>query len=52
MERNISLRLGYSCGTRPKIRRHPFFSPIDWSKLEKREIPPPFKPDMVRFIVT
>lgn len=46
LERNISLRLGYAWGTRPHIRKHPFFSPIDWNKLEKREIKPPFKPEV------
>jgi len=46
MERNISLRLGYLYGTRPNIRKHPWFSPIDWNKLEKREIKPTFKPEV------
>uniref|UniRef100_A0AAQ4QJP9 non-specific serine/threonine protein kinase n=1 Tax=Gasterosteus aculeatus aculeatus TaxID=481459 RepID=A0AAQ4QJP9_GASAC len=27
-----------------EIKRHPFFSTIDWNKLFRREIPPPFKP--------
>ncbi|XP_065674354.1 protein kinase C delta type isoform X2 [Hydra vulgaris] len=46
MERNISLRLGYTGGTKPHIRKHPFFSPIDWNKLEKKEIKPPFVPNV------
>ncbi|XP_057296654.1 protein kinase C delta type-like [Hydractinia symbiolongicarpus] len=46
MERNISLRLGYAYGTKPHVRKHPFFSPIDWNKLEKKEIKPPFKPEV------
>ena len=50
IERNISLRLGYTGGTKPHIRKHPFFSPIDWNKLEKREIKPPFTPDVVSFL--
>uniref|UniRef100_A0A670IF96 Ribosomal protein S6 kinase n=1 Tax=Podarcis muralis TaxID=64176 RepID=A0A670IF96_PODMU len=27
-----------------EIKRHPFFSTIDWNKLYRREINPPFKP--------
>ncbi|XP_062456566.1 ribosomal protein S6 kinase alpha-3 isoform X2 [Rhea pennata] len=27
-----------------EIKRHPFFSKIDWNKLYRREIHPPFKP--------
>ena len=46
LERNISLRLGYLFGTKPHIRKHPFFSPIDWTRLEKRDIKPPSAPDI------
>eukprot|EP00668_Euglena_longa_P006083 GGOE01007202.1.p1 GENE.GGOE01007202.1~~GGOE01007202.1.p1 ORF type:complete len:427 (-),score=83.07 GGOE01007202.1:1344-2492(-) len=28
------------------IKSHPFMSDIDWDKLEKRDIPPPFVPDL------
>ena len=41
------MRLGYCWGTKPHIRKQPFFSPIDWNKLEKREIKPPFRPEVV-----
>ena len=32
---------------REPIRQHPFYSSIDWVKLEKRQIPPPFRPAVV-----
>ena len=28
------------------INKHPFFSPIDWDKLERRQVQPPVKPDI------
>ena len=36
------LRLGYN-GTE-EIKEHPFFENIDWFKLERRGIDPPYKP--------
>ena len=29
------------------IKAHPFFASVDFEKLERREIPPPFKPKIV-----
>ncbi|XP_071486841.1 protein kinase C delta type-like isoform X1 [Diadema antillarum] len=40
LERNPDIRLG----VKSQIRAHPFFRSIDFDRLEKREIPPPFKP--------
>lgn len=28
------------------IRKHPWFSPIDWDSLENKEVQPPFVPDV------
>ncbi|KAG9333902.1 hypothetical protein JZ751_009421, partial [Albula glossodonta] len=42
MEKNPTLRLG-AIGD---IRAHPFFSATDWTALEKKEVEPPFKPQM------
>uniref|UniRef100_A0AAQ4R213 non-specific serine/threonine protein kinase n=1 Tax=Gasterosteus aculeatus aculeatus TaxID=481459 RepID=A0AAQ4R213_GASAC len=43
-KRNPSNRLGAGPDGVEEIKRHPFFSTIDWNKLFRREIPPPFKP--------
>ncbi|XP_074179678.1 ribosomal protein S6 kinase alpha-6 isoform X1 [Rhinolophus sinicus] len=42
LKRNPVHRLG-SEGVE-EIKRHPFFANIDWNKLYKREVKPPFKP--------
>ncbi|XP_031566552.1 protein kinase C delta type-like [Actinia tenebrosa] len=43
-ERTPIERLGYRHGTNPNIRGHKFFRTINWTKLEARQIEPPFKP--------
>ncbi|XP_054751177.1 protein kinase C delta type-like isoform X3 [Lytechinus pictus] len=40
LERNPEIRLG----VKSNVRGHPFFKSIDFDRLERREIPPPFKP--------
>lgn len=37
-------RLGYGINGHKQIMEHEFFSSIDWQKLYRREIKPPFKP--------
>jgi hypothetical protein len=34
-----------------KIKQHPYFSSIDWAKLEKKELTPPYTPPVVRLPV-
>ncbi|KFP69805.1 Ribosomal protein S6 kinase alpha-6, partial [Acanthisitta chloris] len=43
-KRNPSNRLGAGSDGVEEIKRHPFFSTVDWNKLFRREIQPPFKP--------
>lgn len=43
---------GHRLGCNPKtgaedIKGHLFFKPIEWDKLERRELKPPFKPKIV-----
>ncbi|XP_064168494.1 protein kinase C delta type-like isoform X1 [Anguilla rostrata] len=43
LEKDPNRRLG----TFGNIREHAFFESIDWSRLERREVEPPFKPKLV-----
>uniref|UniRef100_A0A8C4DWQ2 non-specific serine/threonine protein kinase n=1 Tax=Dicentrarchus labrax TaxID=13489 RepID=A0A8C4DWQ2_DICLA len=43
-KRNPGNRLGAGPDGVEEIKRHHFFNTIDWNKLFRREIPPPFKP--------
>ncbi|XP_066495139.1 ribosomal protein S6 kinase alpha-1 [Tiliqua scincoides] len=43
-KRNPANRLGSGPDGAEEIKRHPFYSTIDWNKLFRREIKPPFKP--------
>ena len=47
-ERNPEERLGMeNCPSGP-IRQHAFFAKVDFDKLEKRQVKPPFEPKIVR----
>ncbi|KAL0974394.1 hypothetical protein UPYG_G00219870 [Umbra pygmaea] len=43
-KRNPANRLGAGADGVEEIKRHSFFSNIDWNKLFRRELQPPFKP--------
>ena len=45
-ERDITKRLGYGKDGIEKIKTHPFFKGIDWSKISKKELFPPFTPNV------
>lgn len=39
-------------GPEGDIKYHPFFNEVNWDRLEKREVEPPFKPQVVRYQLT
>ena len=43
-KRNPQNRLGHGVNGIENIKAHSFFKTIDWDRLMKREVPPPFKP--------
>ncbi|XP_023684898.1 ribosomal protein S6 kinase alpha-2 [Paramormyrops kingsleyae] len=47
-KRNPSNRLGAGSDGVEEIKRHPFFTSIDWNKLYRKEVKPPFKPAVGR----
>lgn len=46
LDRNPISRIGCGPTGKADIQRHAFFSGMDWGKMAKRQIPPPFKPDI------
>ncbi|KAJ3060640.1 hypothetical protein HK102_009415, partial [Quaeritorhiza haematococci] len=44
LERDPKRRLGGGPADAEDVKRHPFFHDIDWDKLLKKQIKPPFKP--------
>jgi hypothetical protein len=44
LTRDPEKRLGSGPDGSMDIKNHPFFSSIDWEKLERKEITPPFVP--------
>ena len=44
LERDPLKRLGSSEDDSNELKRHPWFAKIDWDKLMKKQLEPPFKP--------
>lgn len=44
MMKDPSKRLACGPAGERNMKGHPFFAPIDWVKLDKRQVEPPFKP--------
>ena len=49
LEKSPANRLGVSESIHGDVRAQPFFKPIDFNKLEKRQLIPPYKPKLVSF---
>uniref|UniRef100_A0AAQ5ZM92 Ribosomal protein S6 kinase n=1 Tax=Amphiprion ocellaris TaxID=80972 RepID=A0AAQ5ZM92_AMPOC len=47
-KRNPTNRLGSGADGAEEIKRHGFFSTIDWNKLFRKEVKPPFRPAVAR----
>lgn len=44
LTRDVEKRLGSGTDGGKAVKAHPFFKDLDWDKLDRREITPPFKP--------
>ncbi len=44
LTRDPEKRLGSGSDGAAAIRKHPFFVDLDWTKLEARQVDPPFRP--------
>lgn len=40
------MRLGAGIADAEEVKAHPFFEGLDWKALERKEIPPPWKPNL------
>lgn len=47
MERNPKKRLGCGAKDAEEIKKQPFFKDVEWDKLDKKLLEPPFRPALV-----
>lgn len=52
LHKNPARRLGASRDDAEEVKRHPYFTGVDWEALFKRETVPPFVPTIVRSDLT
>jgi hypothetical protein len=52
LNRDPEKRLGSGLYGTQNIKNHPFFAKVNWDKLYKRQIEPPYKPHLVRFTLS
>lgn len=51
---NVELKISWNiknimpCLLQNEVKRHEFFSSINWDDLEQKKLPPPFNPSVVR----
>ena len=50
LEKDVTIRLGSMGSADGDVKYHPFFSEINWERLERREVEPPFKPQVVSLL--
>ena len=50
LERDPVKRLGMKSSPYGRIRKHAFFTKIDWIKLKNRQMEPPFIPKSVNYL--
>lgn len=51
MEKDCVTRMGAPMSQHEDICQSDFFYDIDWKRLERRQLPPPFKPQVVSAII-
>eukprot|EP00903_Cladosiphon_okamuranus_P014231 g13220.t1 len=47
LTRDPSKRLGSSLDDAQEVQRHPFFAPLDWDRIMRREVAPPWEPTLM-----
>jgi len=55
LNRDPKQRLGAGVKDSEEIKNHPYFGDYDWIKLKKKQVNPPFKPNVVcnfPFVIT
>lgn len=52
LEKDANTRMGAPNSPHEDITENVFFNEIDWKKLERRMLEPPFKPQVVKSIIS